>query len=445
MSNKLLWKASPLIEWMQCKDEGRDVERLHALAKEIEEHEYTTDSSFGEAAAALVGELENALILPDFPYDEPNELEAIRAARPAKRHELPQMTLGEDDLLRRWRGAWEGRMAGCLLGKPVEGMRSPTLNKFLELTNNYPMNRFIRKSDFSEQVIAEINPWMDSCWGDNVANGFPVDDDLNYTVFAMDLIRRRGKAFTSEDVIGGWCGRIPAFATFTAERVAYRNYIAGVPVPACGSYYNPYREYIGAQIRVDYYGYIHPGNPEMAAEMAWRDARVSHVKNGIYGAMFIAALIAAAAVTDSPLAAIEAGLDEIPEKCRLRMYVDKVIALWKEGRPWEDAYHTVQQDFDEFTDYGWCHAAANCMIVAAALLWGGGDYGKSVCLAVQHAYDTDCNGATVGSIIGMMKGIDAVSEEWRTPCRGIINTIVYGKGRVTVDDMVKATLDAYRL
>ncbi|MBQ2545194.1 MAG: ADP-ribosylglycohydrolase family protein [Clostridia bacterium] len=85
------------------------------------------------------------------------------------------------------------------------------------------------------------------------------------------------------------------------------------------------------------------------------------------------------------------------------------------------------------------------MIVSAALLWGGGDYGTSVCHAVQTAFDTDCNGATVGSIIGMMKGIDAVSEEWRAPCRGIINTIVYGKTRVTVDDMVKATLDAYRL
>jgi len=444
MNSRLLWKTSPLIEWMQCKDEGRDVERLKAVAEEIENHEHKDDPLFGEAVAAIVEEMENAPILPDFPYEEPNDLESIRAARPVRRHDL-HLTLGEGDLLLRWRGAWEGRMAGCLLGKPVEGMRSPTLNKFLELTNNMPMNRFICKSDFNEQVIAEINPWMDSCWGDNVPNGFPIDDDLNYTVFAMDLIRRRGKDFTSEDVINGWCGRIPAFSTFTAERVAYRNYIAGIPVPECGSYYNPYREYIGAQIRVDYYGYINPGNPEKAAEMAWRDARVSHVKNGIYGAMFIAAVIAAAAATDSPLTAIEAGLDEVPQKCRLRMYVDKIIDLWKSGKEWDEAYHTIQGDFDEFNDYGWCHAAANSMIVTTALLWGNKDYGKSICLAVQNAYDTDCNGATVGSIIGMMKGIDGVPSYWREPCAGKINTIVFNKTHVTVDEMVQATLNAYRM
>ncbi|MBQ4350584.1 MAG: ADP-ribosylglycohydrolase family protein [Clostridia bacterium] len=444
MNQRLLWKTSPLIEWMQCFDEGRDVERLRPLCEEIEEHDRLTDPVYGELAAKIAGEMEEAPMRPDFPYEEPNDLEAIRAARPAKRHRL-HLTLGEGDLLLRWRGAWEGRVAGCLLGKPIEGLRSEAINKLLAGTNNLPMNRYIRRAEFTEQVIEEIHPWMESCWGDNVPNGFPVDDDLNYTVFAMDLIRRRGKNFTSEDVIGGWAGRIPAHSTFTAERVAYRNYIAGIPVPECGSYFNPFREYIGAQIRVDYYGYINPGDPEAAAEMAWRDARVSHVKNGIYGAMFIAAVIAASAATDDPLTAIEAGLDEIPANCRLRMYVDKIIALWKSGGTWDEAYAMFHADFDENNDYGWCHAAANCMIVSSALLWGGGDYGKSICLAVQSAFDTDCNGATVGSIIGMMKGIDAVSEEWRAPCRGIINTIVYGRGRVTVDDMVKATLNAYRL
>ena len=444
MNHRLLWKSSPLIEWMQSWDEGRDVGHLRGECEEADAHDHAADPAYGELAAKLVGEMEEAPMRSDYPYEEPDDLEAIRAARPAKRHRL-NLTLGEGDLLLRWRGAWEGRVAGCLLGKPVEGLRSGPLNKLLEGTGNLPMTHYIRKADFTEKVIEEVNPWMASCWGDNVPNGFPVDDDLNYTVFAMDLIRRRGKGFASEDVIGGWAGRIPAFSTFTAERVAYRNYIAGIPVPDCSSYYNPFREYIGAQIRVDYYGYINPGNPEAAAEMAWRDARVSHVKNGIYGAMFIAAVIAAAAATDDPLTAIEAGLDEVPAKCRLRFFVDKIIDLWKSGAPWDDAYRMIHEDFDENTEYGWCHAVSNCMIVSAALLWGGGDYGTSVCHAVQTAFDTDCNGATVGSIIGMMKGIDAVSEEWRAPCRGIINTIVYGKTRVTVDDMVKATLDAYRL
>ena len=88
MNSRLLWKTSPLIEWMHCKDEGRDVERLKAVAEEIENHEHKDDPLFGEAVAAIVEEMENAPILPDFPDEEPNDLESIRAARPVRRHDL---------------------------------------------------------------------------------------------------------------------------------------------------------------------------------------------------------------------------------------------------------------------------------------------------------------------------------------------------------------------
>ena len=126
----------------------------------------------------------------------------------------------------------------------------------------------------------------------------------------------------------GW---LPYLSTCTAERVAYRNAAAGLLPPETASYKNPYREWIGAQIRADFYGYINPGDPEKAAEMAFRDASATHVKNGIYGAMFVAAMLAQAAVTDDVMKVIRAGLSVMPEKCRLRDDIERVIAWHARG------------------------------------------------------------------------------------------------------------------
>ena len=80
------------------------------------------------------------------------------------------------------------------------------------------------------------------------------------------------------------------------------------------------------------------------------------------------------------------------------------------------------------------------MIVAASLLYGGGDFGKSVCMAVETGFDTDCNGATVGSVVGMAKGIDEISEEWKAPMHDTLHTSIFGVGTVKISDRVTMTM-----
>jgi ADP-ribosylglycohydrolase len=169
------------------------------------------------------------------------------------------------------------------------------------------------------------------------------------------------------------------------------------------TYLNPYREWIGAQIRVDSYGYAAPGNPALEAELAWRDARLSHVKNGLYGAMFCAAMIAAAFVLDDPLQIVEAGLNEIPQTSRLCHEMQQTIAICH-----RHDFHSFETALDEINmllgHYHGVYTNNNTALVVAAVLLGGHDFEKVITTAVMGGWDSDCNGATAGSIIGAMRG-----------------------------------------
>ena len=81
------------------------------------------------------------------------------------------------------------------------------------------------------------------------------------------------------------------------------------------------------------------------------------------------------------------------------------------------------------------------MIVAASLLYGEGDYARSICMAVETGFDTDCNGATVGSVFGMANGISAIPAEWSSPLRDTLHTSIFGVGTVKISDRVRMTLE----
>ena len=81
------------------------------------------------------------------------------------------------------------------------------------------------------------------------------------------------------------------------------------------------------------------------------------------------------------------------------------------------------------------------MIVAASLLYGKGDYGKSICMAVETGFDTDCNGATVGSVLGMANGLDSIPEYWQKPIADTLETTIFGVNTVKISDRVKLTME----
>lgn len=424
------------LEYKQSIEEGRDILQYKELFEAVANMPRSAEKE--KIADILHDIVLNAEIAENYAYNEPSELEEIKKLRKAYDFEIHENT--PDELKSKISGAWLGRICGCLLGKPVECIRTDELISLLKETNNYPMSRYILSSDITEEMCNRYRFGLrNKCWADTV-DGAPIDDDTNYTVMAQYIVEKYGRDFTPADVGKTWLAIQPRDNYFTAERVAFVNLVNGYLPPDTAVYKNPFREWIGAQIRGDYFGYINPGNPELAAEMAWRDASVSHVKNGIYGEMFVAAMIACAAVADNIKDVICGGLAQVPQTSRLYSEVTEVISCFESGKSSEECYALIHSKYDEHTDDGWCHTLSNAMIVVVSLLYGDGDYGKTVCLAVQTGFDTDCNAATAGSVFGMLHGEKAIGEEWTKVINNKVNTSLLGIGAVSVDELVDKTI-----
>jgi ADP-ribosylglycohydrolase len=387
-----------------------------------------------QLARALIDELD-ALPAPKND-DEPTELDAIRAtwSPPPRLPVVPRAAL-EDSV----RGAWLGRAAGCLLGKPVEGLSRAGIREILQAQGRWPLTDWFTARGLSD-VVAARHPWNRASRTTSLAeniNGMPEDDDLNYTMLALALVEERGRDFTTDDVADRWLKDLPGLRVFTAERAVYRNLLDAVDPIDAARIRNPYREWIGAQIRTDLYGWICPGDPHAAAELAWRDARLSHTRNGVYGAMFVAAMAAAACVSTDIETVIAAGLSVVPPRSRLAHSIGLGLDLAERSVPHEDA---VDQIYAAHEGLHWVHVLNNAAVVALALAESPGDFSHSICAAVSAGWDTDSNGATVGGIVGALAGAAALPDRWTRPLKGRIASSLRGFDGATFDALATRTL-----
>lgn len=429
------YSSNLMTEYMQSTDEGLDIEVYKDVFATVSR--LPKDEMRKKLGDVLFEVVTSAKQKEGYPYLEPSDLEAIKDLRKPYAYK----TGAAGDLENKIHGAWLGRICGCMLGKTVECIRTDELIPFLKETGNYPMHRYILRSDLTEETFDKYKfDFRNRCYADAI-DGMPVDDDTNYMVLYQEIIKKYGKDFTPFDVSRAWLDYQPKDAYCTAERVAFCNFVKGYVPPDSAVYKNPCREWIGAQIRADYFGYINPGNPELAAEMAWRDASISHTKNGIYGEMFVAAMLAVASQTNDIKEIILGGLAEIPHTSRLHQEIMSVVNDFENGVSQKDCFNTIHQKYDEYDYHGWCHTISNAMVVVASLLYGGGDYAKSICMSVETGFDTDCNGATVGSVLGMANGLETIPEYWAKPINDKLHTSIFGVGTVKISDRVKLTME----
>jgi len=355
-----------------------------------------------------------------------------------KKYKASEIKISSDILYDKILGGWNGRAAGCLLGKPVEKYSRSVIKEILTSNNSYPLENYITAKGIPESLLLKY-PWNKHSGIESLRENIkfmPEDDDLNYTMLNLSVLENIGKSFTTKDIANAWLNNLPVLTTFTAERIAYINLLEMKNLRKVPVFHNPYREWIGAMIRADVWGWISPCNPLQAAKFAFNDSCLSHTRDGIYSAMFIAAAIAMSFIYKSPEGILTEALNFIPSDSRISAAVNFGITCAKKYSSWEAVIDDLQKEYGK---YFWVHSVNNVALISASLIFGRGDYEKSICCAIMCGWDTDSDGATVGSIIGTILGFNNLPDKWLKPLNNIIRSSLKGFDKSKITDLAART------
>lgn len=261
---------------------------------------------------------------------------------------------------------------------------------------------------------------------------FAADDDSNGPmIFLRSLEDYVCSTTLSEEQIGlTWLNYAPYEHGFywwggygkSTEHTAYLNLRNGINAPRSGSISQngaEVAEQIGGQIFIDTWGLVAPGNVKLAAHFAEKAASVSHDGNGKYGGMFIAACISAAFTNKTVVEVIKEGLSVIPADSTYAHVVREVMSFYEKNphtHHWRNCFQYIKQNFwtDKYT--GNCHIIPNAAIIILALLYGDNDFDRTLNICNMCGFDTDCNVANVGTIMGVLVGLENINfNKWRQP------------------------------
>ena len=242
----------------------------------------------------------------------------------------------------------------------------------------------------------------------------------------MLVLEDAGPAFSAADLSRLWAANIPAGWAWGPERtilltsgMAEHHLFTPESISAGHDvqFLNPGDESCGALIRADAYGYACPGNPDLAAWLAWKDASFTHIKTGVYGAMFVAALIALCHGADASLGGrdrltlVEEALKRVPANTRFSAVVRGALEQVAAASDWLAGYERVHGKYREYSHcrvYQEIGTLINTLRFADAI-----DHG--FCLQVSQGNDTDSFGATAGSVLGALFGPGYLAERWLEP------------------------------
>ena len=312
------------------------------------------------------------------------------------------------DYFDRLYAGWLGKIIGIRHGAPIEGWDYYKIKDILGEIKGYPV-------DYRE---------------------FAADDDSNGPLFFLRALEDVDNPLdlAPQDVAHALLNYAPYEHGFfwwggygiSTEHTAYLNLRAGIPAPESGSVAQngaAVAEQIGGQIFIDTWGLVSPGNPDQAARLAEAAASVMHGGNGVYGGIFVAVCISLAFVERDITVILRKALAYIPENCEYARVVRAVMAFYESHaeESWRECFDFIWENFGYDRYPGNCHIIPNAAVMILSMLYGGGDFEKTINICNMCGWDTDCNVGNVGTILGVMTGLEGLDyEKWVRPVNDLL-------------------------
>lgn len=317
-----------------------------------------------------------------------------------------EVDIEAEDFAGKIRGAWMGQLIGGAMGTMVEGYTYQNLKKAFGEVHGY---------------LREPNTY---------------NDDITFELAFLDAFYEKGYDVTSEDIALAWVGLIPC--GWSAEEIAIRNIKNGIFPPESGTYRNPFNEWIGAQMRGGVCGMAAPGNPYLAAELAWKDGEVSHAANGILGEVFNAVMTSMAFVEKDIKAVVKKAIDLIPKDSEYYSVVSFAWECCEKCETWQDALSACQEKYKR---YNWIHAYPNACCEIIALFYGEGDFQKTLYIITMCGIDVDCNAGMIMPLLVIQQGMRIIPKELIHPAFARLDTYMRGRFKsISLDELVDDTL-----
>ncbi len=316
-----------------------------------------------------------------------------------------------------------GKIIGVYLGRPFEGWQY-------------------------EQIIRELG---EISYYVHEKRGVPLvvtDDDISGTFTFLRALPDHGNSLdlTPEQIGKTWLNYLIERKTIlwwgglgnSTEHTAYLRLKHGIPAPRSGSIETNgpiVAEQIGAQIFIDGWAMVAPGDPALAADLARRAGSVSHAGEAIYGAQCLAAMEAQAFVESDIDALIDTGVSVIPKDSTIYRMIADLRGWYAKDKDWRATFHRIEDKYG-YKDYiGGCHMVPNHALIILGLLYGQGDFQKSLLVCNTCGWDTDCNSGNLGCLMGIRNGLAGFegAADWRGPVADRIYLPTMDGGRCVTD------------